>query len=139
VINQERQIFVITFVELFKFQPNRKSISIVVYFCLSMSLIFHLIVSQYFLFSKHFRRIAVRQDTYCVAAISLNMVEKVHPVIWTVNNLPFDCQNICPIEKPLGMSLFISNFPLLITNLNMIKHENKTGLLGKLYSGINKH
>lgn len=48
------------------------------------------------------RRIAVRQDTYCVSAISLNMTEKVHPIIWTVNNLPFDCQMIQAVQKPIG-------------------------------------
>lgn len=61
-------------------------------------------------------RVAVRQDTFCVAAISLNMVEKVHPIIWTVNNLPFDCQRICAIEKPLGGVLVFACNSLIYLN-----------------------
>lgn len=61
-------------------------------------------------------RIAIRQDTFCIAAISLNMLEKVHPVIWTVNNLPFDCQMIRAIEKPLGGLLVFAANSLIYLN-----------------------
>ena len=61
-------------------------------------------------------RIAIRQDTYCVAAISLNMFEKVHPIIWTVNNLPFDCQMIHAIEKPLGGVIVFAANSLIYLN-----------------------
>ncbi|XP_057291812.1 cleavage and polyadenylation specificity factor subunit 1-like [Hydractinia symbiolongicarpus] len=61
-------------------------------------------------------RIAVRQDTYCVSAISLNMTEKVHPIIWTVNNLPFDCQMIQAVQKPIGGVLVFACNSLIYLN-----------------------
>jgi len=61
-------------------------------------------------------RIAVRQDTYCVSALSLNMTERVNPIIWTVNNLPFDCHMIKAVEKPLGGVLVFANNSLLYLN-----------------------
>lgn len=48
------------------------------------------------------RRLPVRKDTCKIAAISLNMQEKVHPVIWSMDNLPFDCQTALPVPKPNG-------------------------------------
>lgn len=40
-----------------------------------------------------------------MAAISLNLQQKVNPVIWQVSNLPFDANRIVPIKKPLGGTL----------------------------------
>jgi len=37
-----------------------------------------------------------------MVAISLNIQQRVHPIIWSVSNLPFDCTQALPIEKPLG-------------------------------------
>ncbi|XP_047129274.1 cleavage and polyadenylation specificity factor subunit 1 isoform X1 [Hydra vulgaris] len=61
-------------------------------------------------------RVAVRQDTFCVSAISLNMTEKVHPVIWSVTNLPFDCHMLRPIEKPIGGVLVFASNSLIYLN-----------------------
>ena len=55
----------------------------------------------------HFSRVAVRQDTHCIATVSLNTSEKVNPVIWSVTGLPFDCHSAVPVMKPLGMFLQI--------------------------------
>ena len=50
------------------------------------------------------RRISLRKDTISVAALSINTSDKVHPIIWSVGNLPFDCSYFLPIPQPLGES-----------------------------------
>lgn len=48
-------------------------------------------------------RTAVRNDTCAMAGVSLNMSARVHPVIWAMGGLPFDCLQAVPVQKPLGM------------------------------------
>ena len=50
------------------------------------------------------RRVAVRQDTCSIVAISLNMTERLHPVIWSLNGLPFDCKYARSVPRPIGKS-----------------------------------
>lgn len=61
-------------------------------------------------------RIAVRRDTCCMVAISLNIQQRVHPVIWSVTNLPMDCTQIIPVRKPLGGTLIMSVNALIYLN-----------------------
>ncbi|KAG8038870.1 hypothetical protein G9C98_003177 [Cotesia typhae] len=61
-------------------------------------------------------RIAVRQDTCAMVAISLNIQQKVHPVIWSVCNLPFDCCQAVPVKKPLGGTLIMAVNSLIYLN-----------------------
>lgn len=63
-----------------------------------------------------FRRVAVRTDTCAMAAISLNLQQKVHPVIWSVSNLPFDSTRAVPIKKPLGGTLIFAVNALIYLN-----------------------
>ncbi len=51
------------------------------------------------------RRIAVRHDTCAIVALSLNMAQKVHPIIWSQSNLPYDCTQVMPVPKPIGKLL----------------------------------
>ncbi|KAJ8942077.1 hypothetical protein NQ318_004102 [Aromia moschata] len=61
-------------------------------------------------------RVAVRTDTCAMAAISLNLQQKVHPVIWSVGNLPFDCVRAVPIKKPIGGTLIMAVNSLIYLN-----------------------
>ncbi|XP_043282051.1 cleavage and polyadenylation specificity factor subunit 1 isoform X2 [Venturia canescens] len=61
-------------------------------------------------------RIAVRQDTCAMVAISLNIQQRVHPIIWSVSNLPFDCVQAVPVKKPLGGTLIMAVNSLIYLN-----------------------
>ncbi|KAK0170083.1 hypothetical protein PV328_010688 [Microctonus aethiopoides] len=61
-------------------------------------------------------RIAVRQDTCAMVAISLNIQQRVHPIIWSVSNLPFDCCQAVPVKKPLGGTLIMAMNSLIYLN-----------------------
>ncbi|XP_046842270.1 cleavage and polyadenylation specificity factor subunit 1-like isoform X2 [Xenia sp. Carnegie-2017] len=61
-------------------------------------------------------RLAVRQDTCAMLAISLNLSEKVNPIIWSVEHLPFDCCQVLPIPKPIGGILLFATNSLLYLN-----------------------
>ncbi|XP_054147632.1 cleavage and polyadenylation specificity factor subunit 1-like, partial [Melozone crissalis] len=45
-------------------------------------------------------RVAVRQDTCSIVAISLNILQRVQPVICSLSSLPFDCTQALPGPKP---------------------------------------
>lgn len=61
-------------------------------------------------------RTAVRTDTCSIVAISLNIQQKVHPVIWSLTNLPFDCFTALPIPKPIGGVVVFAVNSLLYLN-----------------------
>ncbi|XP_074600985.1 cleavage and polyadenylation specificity factor subunit 1 [Brevipalpus obovatus] len=47
-------------------------------------------------------RVAVRRDTCSMVTLSLNVHQRVHPIIWSTSHLPFDCYAALPIPKPIG-------------------------------------
>lgn len=61
-------------------------------------------------------RIAVRSDTSTMVAISLNIQQRVHPVIWSVASLPFDAYQALPINKPIGGCLIMCSNSLIYLN-----------------------
>lgn len=61
-------------------------------------------------------RVSVRQDTCCLVAVSLNVSQKVHPCIWTVSQLPYDCCKVLAVPKPIGGVLVFSQNCLIYLN-----------------------
>lgn len=53
-------------------------------------------------------RLAVRQDTCSMVALSLNIEQKVHPIIWSMGDLPYDCYKAVAVPKPVGGVLIIA-------------------------------
>ncbi|KHJ46818.1 CPSF A subunit region [Trichuris suis] len=47
-------------------------------------------------------RVVIRKDTFCIIAVSLNLKDQTHAVIWAVSHLPFDCLYMKPVPKPVG-------------------------------------
>lgn len=43
-------------------------------------------------------------------------MQRVHPVIWSVSNLPFDSVQALPIEKPLGGTLIFTINAIIYLN-----------------------
>ena len=48
------------------------------------------------------RRLAMRHDTCALVTVSLNLSQRTHPVVWSLNNLPFDCSQVLAVPKPIG-------------------------------------
>lgn len=44
----------------------------------------------------------MRHDTCALVAVSLNLSQRTHPVVWSLNNLPFDCSQVLAVPKPIG-------------------------------------
>lgn len=51
-----------------------------------------------------------------MVAISLNIQQRVHPIIWTVTSLPFDCTRVLSIKKPIGGCLVVAINSLIYLN-----------------------
>lgn len=83
-------------------------------------------------------RVAVRKDSCSIMAVSLNLVERVHPVIWSLGGLPFDSLQVLAVPKPIGGVLVMAVNSLIYLNqsvppygvgLNAITRTNTEFLL----------
>ena len=61
-------------------------------------------------------RLAVRMDSCAMVALSLNIHQRVHPIIWSVNSLPYDCFRVMPVPKPVGGILMFTVNALIYLN-----------------------
>lgn len=61
-------------------------------------------------------RIATRQDTFSMVVLSMNTQQQMQHIIWPVKNLPYDCQLILPVPKPIGGLLIIAVNELIFLN-----------------------
>ena len=51
-------------------------------------------------------RYAIKKDTCNSVAISLNLHQKTHPIIWPVDKLPSDCLRCVAVPPPIGGKIF---------------------------------
>ncbi|KAF9362920.1 Cleavage and polyadenylation specificity factor subunit 1 [Mortierella sp. NVP85] len=53
-------------------------------------------------------RLAVRKDTCSLVVVSLNITHKMYPIIYSIDQLPYDCTRIIAVPKPVGGLLVVS-------------------------------
>ncbi|KAI1302103.1 Cleavage and polyadenylation specificity factor subunit 1 [Mortierella claussenii] len=53
-------------------------------------------------------RLAVRKDTCSLVVVSLDITHRVYPIIYSIDNLPYDCTKIIAVPKPVGGLLVVS-------------------------------
>ena len=53
-------------------------------------------------------RYAIKKDTCNSVALSLNLHQKTHPIIWPVDKLPSDCLRCVAVPPPIGGKLLFS-------------------------------
>lgn len=87
-------------------------------------------------------RVAVKKDTCCSVALSINVTQKSNPVIWPVDKLPFDCLSCLPVPRPIGGVLILATNSVIYLNqsipaygvaLNSLTRESTRYPLRPLY------
>ncbi|KAG0316254.1 Cleavage and polyadenylation specificity factor subunit 1, partial [Dissophora globulifera] len=53
-------------------------------------------------------RLAVRKDTCSLVVVSLDITHRVYPIIYSIDQLPFDCTKVIAVPKPVGGLLVVS-------------------------------
>lgn len=61
-------------------------------------------------------RVAMRRDTFSMVALSMNVHQRLQPIIWTVNDLPYDSIRVLPVPKPIGGLLIIACNEIIYLN-----------------------
>ncbi|DAZ99895.1 TPA: hypothetical protein N0F65_011818 [Lagenidium giganteum] len=68
-------------------------------------------------------RFASGYDTFCLTVISINLNTRLHPKIWTVQNLPSDCFRLIPCQAPAG--------GVVVLSANAVMYFNQTQFFGR--------
>ena len=61
-------------------------------------------------------RVALKKDTCCSVALSINVAQKSNPVIWPVDKLPYDCLSCLSVPKPIGGVLVLATNSIIYLN-----------------------
>ncbi len=61
-------------------------------------------------------RYSVRKDTCNSVALSLNLTQKIHPIIWPVDKLPSDCLKCYAVPQPIGGIIIFAVNSLIYIN-----------------------
>lgn len=61
-------------------------------------------------------RVAVLKNTCQLTALSLNLAQKRHPMIWSASGLPFNCRHLVPVPPPAGGAIVVSSNILIYRN-----------------------
>lgn len=61
-------------------------------------------------------RASIRQDTYCILGVSLNVKDRVQAVVWQVGHLPLDCFRVLPVVKPIGGAVVFGTNEIIYLN-----------------------
>ena len=64
-------------------------------------------------------RVAVRRDSCSIVTLSLNLLERVYPVIWSLANLPFDSLQVLAVPRPIGGIIIFATNSLLYLNQSL--------------------
>jgi len=58
----------------------------------------------------------VRKNSACVTVLSLNLVKKTNPVIWSKSELPYDAFLAIPVPLPIGGVLILAANSIIYLN-----------------------
>ncbi|KAJ3013404.1 Cleavage and polyadenylation specificity factor subunit 1 [Thoreauomyces humboldtii] len=67
-------------------------------------------------------RLAARKDTKCLIVVSLDITQRTYPVLFRVDNLPYNCTNLMAVPSPVGGVLIFSS--------NAMIHVDQTSVPG---------
>jgi len=57
-------------------------------------------------------RVGARTDTCACLVLSINSAERMHPIVWQSESLPYDCFRLKPVPKPIGGCLVFGSTTL---------------------------
>ena len=79
-------------------------------------------------------RYAIKKDTCNSVALSLNLNQKTHPVIWPVEKLPSDCLKCLAVPSPIGGILLFGVNSLIYINQSVPSYGVSLNSIAKLTS-----
>ncbi len=79
-------------------------------------------------------RYSVRKDTCNSVALSLNLTQKIHPIIWPVDKLPSDCLKCYAVPQPIGGMIIFAVNSLIYINQSVPSYAISLNSMAKLNS-----